>query len=387
MNLAVVIAAIGFCIWIGLLLGRGGFWHAAERDDPDPSADPLQWPRVAAIVPARDEADVIAHSVGSLLDQNYPGGFEIILVDDQSRDGTAKIARDAAAARRAEDRLQIVSGTPLPAGWTGKLWALKQGLDVANAAPSPPAYVLLTDADIAYAPDTLRSLVNRAEADRLVLVSLMAKLRCQSFAERALIPAFVFFFQMLFPFAFVNRKDHPLAAAAGGCMLVRRDALMQAGGVAMIKGALIDDCALGALLKRQGPIWLGLTERAQSLRPYETLSDVRRMVARSAYTQLRHSPLLLAAAMLGMALTFLAPPLFALFGEGFAQFAGMLTWALMAFAFQPILRFYRVSPYWGLALPLIALTYMFFTLDSAYQHWRGRGGFWKGRVQATDAKS
>jgi hopene-associated glycosyltransferase HpnB len=210
----------------------------------------------------------------------------------------------------------------------------------------------------------------------------MAKLRCESLAERVFVPAFIYFFQMLYPFAWVNRRDHKMAAAAGGCMLVRPRALASAGGIAAIRGALIDDCALGAALKRQGPIWLGLTERVVSARPYEHVDDIRRMVARSAYAQLHYSPWLLAGCIIGMALTYLAAPLLALFGHGAAQALGAAAFALMFMSYQPILRFYRRSPLWGLALPATALAYMAFTLDSAYQHGRGRGGLWKGRVQA-----
>jgi hopene-associated glycosyltransferase HpnB len=257
---------------------------------------------------------------------------------------------------------------------------MQQG--IAHAERARPEFLLLTDADIAYAPDTLRNLVAHAQARNLVLTSLMAKLRCESFAERALIPAFIFFFQMLYPFAWVNRRENPTAGAAGGCMLVRRKALHAAGGVESIRGDLIDDCALGRRLKRGGPIWLALTDRVRSLRPYPRVEDIRRMVARTAYCQLRYSPLLLAGTAVGMALTYLAAPLLAIFATGLPQLIGTLVWFMMMVAFYPTLRFYRLSPLWGPALPLIALAYLVFTLDSAYQHARGRGGLWKGRVQA-----
>jgi hopene-associated glycosyltransferase HpnB len=241
------------------------------------------------------------------------------------------------------------------------------------------------DADIACARDTLPRLIARAEQDGLALTSLMAKLRCETPAERFLIPAFVFFFQMLYPFAWVNDRGNKTAAAAGGCMLARRAALLKAGGIESIRDALIDDCALGRQLKAVGPIWLGLTERVLSLRPYPRLGDIRRMIARSAYDQLRYSPLLLAGTLAGMALTYLVPVYLTLFGAGASRILGLLAWAAMAAAFQPILRFYRRSPLWGLALPAIGCAYMIFTLDSAYQHWRGRGGLWKGRIQANAA--
>lgn len=369
-----LLGSVVLAIWIYLIAGRGGFWLAAERDDGGPT--PSAWPAVIAVIPARNEAPVVGAVIASLLRQDYPGAFSIILVDDQSTDGTAEVARRGAAA----DRLTVLQGAGLPAGWTGKLWAMKQG--VAHAQISEPAYLLLTDADIVYAPDTLTRLVSQAQAEGLVLTSLMAKLRCESFAERALIPAFIFLFQMLYPFAWVRRPDCATAAAAGGCMLVRRDALCAAGGVEAIRGALIDDCALARVLKAQGPIRLSLTDRVRSIRAYESAQDIRRMVARSAYAQLRYSPLLLAGTVAGMALTYLAPVLLALFGHGLAQTAGLLAWTMMAVAFQPTLWHYRLSPLWGPFLPAIALAYLAFTLDSAYQHARKRGGLWKGRVQA-----
>jgi hopene-associated glycosyltransferase HpnB len=304
----------------------------------------------------------------------------VVLVDDDSDDGTGDIARRAAGADAG--RLTIVTSRTLPPGWTGKLWAVKQGVDAAMAMPQPPDYLLLTDADIVHEPDSLRRLVARAQANGLVLTSLMVKLRCESLAERAGIPAFIFFFQMLYPFAWVNRPASTVAAAAGGCMLVRADALARAGGIEAIRTALIDDCALARALKAQGPIWLGLTDRVHSIRPYPDFDDIRRMVARSAYAQLRYSPLLLAGTVAGMLLTYLAPPLLALFASGAAQVIGIVAWALMTVAFMPTLRFYRVPLYWSLALPAIAFLYMLYTLDSAYQYVRGRGGSWKGRAQA-----
>jgi hopene-associated glycosyltransferase HpnB len=384
MTAGLAIAGASLAIWIYLIAARGGFWRASERDDYEQPTAPRSWPAVAAVIPARDEADVIAESLGSLLRQDYPGPFTVVLVDDQSRDATAEAARACAAREKnAADRLTILPGRKLPAGWSGKLFALNQGIEhVASLQNNPAAYLLLSDADIAYAPDALRTLVARAEAGNLVLTSLMAKLRCESLAERALIPAFVFFFQMLYPFARVNRPRFTTAAAAGGCMLVRRDALDAVGGIEKIRAALLDDCALGRELKAVGPIWLGLTRRARSLRAYPRISDVRRMVSRSAYDQLRYSPLLLIGTIAGLALTFLAPPLLALLGSGAAQALGLAAWGLMAIAFQPTLRFYQVSPLWGAALPAIAAFYLAFTLDSAYQHLRGRGGLWKGRIQA-----
>jgi hopene-associated glycosyltransferase HpnB len=384
--LAIILAVLVLAIWVYLMVARGGYWRAAERDDRHEPAPPAVWPRVVAVIPARDEAETIGATIGSLLRQSYPGAFSVVLVDDESRDGTAGVARAASARAGGADRLTVVPGRPLPPGWTGKLWAVSQGVAQATAGGDGPAqrpdYLLLTDADITYAPDALARLVARAQAGGYVLTSLMAKLRCESFAEHVFVPAFIYFFQMLYPFAWINRRDHAMAGAAGGCMLVRPQALEAAGGIAAIRGALIDDCALGTALKRQGPIWLGLTERVVSARPYDRVEDIRRMVARSAYAQLRYSPLMLAGCLLGMGLTFVAAPLLAVLAHGLPQALGAAAWLLIAISYQPILRFYRCSPLWGPALPAIALAYMVFTLDSAYQHGRGRGGLWKGRVQA-----
>lgn len=373
-----MISVLGFLpllTWLYLLIGRGFFWLGRERDD-DTLPAPPDWPAVTAVVPARDEADVIARAIASLLAQDYPGRFRVVLVDDQSTDATAAIAGALGG-----DRLDGLSGAPRPSGWTGKLWAVKQGIAHATAQGAPD-YLWLSDADIAHAPDSLRQLVARAERDGLVLTSLMAKLHCKTFAERLLVPAFVFFFAMLFPFAWVNDGRRPIAAAAGGCMLVRRDALEKAGGIDSIRHEIIDDCALARRLKAQGPIWLGLTNRCVSLRPYQKIGDIRRMVARSAYAQLSYSPLRLAGAVLGMALVYASAPLAAIFAAEPAQLAGIAAWAAMVLAFQPMLRFYRLSPLWGLALPPIGGLYAAFAVDSAIQHWRGRGGMWKGRAQA-----
>jgi hopene-associated glycosyltransferase HpnB len=272
----------------------------------------------------------------------------------------------------------MLAGEPLPSGWTGKLWAVHQG--ALHAEQYGPRYLWLTDADIGHAPDNLRALVSRAEASGLVLTSLMAELHCRTLPERFLIPAFVFFFQMVYPFARVNRPG-PTAAAAGGVMLAEREALKRAGGIAAIRKALIDDCALGALMKQQGPIWLGLTHRATSLRPYETVGQIGRMVSRSAYAQLDYSPFKLIGVVLGMGLVYMAP-IAALFLGGGVATLGLAAYLLMALSFQPMLRFYRVSPLWGLALPAIGLAYTVFTVQSAVQMWRGKGGLWKGRAQA-----
>ena len=372
------LASTALAVWLYLIFARGAFWRCSQRDDwPSPQV-PAR-PPVAAVVPARNEADCIGRTIASLLAQDYPGPWTVILVDDDSSDGTAEIAHRGADGN---ERLKVVRSRGLPAGWTGKLWAIKQGIDAAAALPQPPAYVLLTDADIVHAPDSVSRLVAHAERNALVLTSLMVKLHCESFAERLAIPAFVFFFQMLYPFVWVNRRQSSVAAAAGGCMLVRADILCKAGGMDAIRAALIDDCALAKLLKAHGPIWLGLTERVRSIRRYPAVSDIRRMVVRSAYAQLSYSPLVLGGTVVSMALTYLLPPLLAIFGSGIARVIAVVAWGLMFVAFQPTLRFYRLSPLWGLAMPAIALEYMIFTLDSACQYMRGRGGSWKGRLQA-----
>jgi hopene-associated glycosyltransferase HpnB len=374
-----IIAAAVLASWFYLMVARGAFWLARVRDDDSsPLRNPL--PTVVAVVPARNEADCVAQSIGSLLDQDYPGAFSVILVDDHSSDGTAGIALSAAKLRGASDRLTIVYGQAPPAGWMGKTWAQQQGLARALNQSPPPSYVLLTDADIVHAPDTLAWLVAKSLAKGSVLTSLMAKLHCTSFAERLLIPAFIFFFQMLYPFRWVNAPDRTTAAAAGGCMLAQCDALATAGGIAAIRDAVIDDCALAERLKTCGPIWLGLTERIRSIREYPRLGDIRQMVTRSAYAQLKYSPILLSVAVVGLGLVYVLPALFALFGGGLARALAIASWALMAISFIPTLRFYRMPLPWGAALPAICLIYLAFTIDSAFQHARRGGAMWKGRV-------
>jgi hopene-associated glycosyltransferase HpnB len=377
--IVVSVSAVALAIWVYLVFARGRFWLCRERDDTRAPL-PAVLPQIGIIVPARNESDNIAQSITSLLRQDYPA-LAVVLVDDDSADGTSEIARQTAAALGRQDRLTIVSGTPLPPRWTGKLWAVRQGIAAAEEKFAPK-YLMLTDADIVHAPDTLSWLVAHAEKHGLVLTSLTARWRCENLPERVHIPAFIYYFAMLYPFAWVNRPDHPMAGAAGGCMLVRADALRAVGGIDVIRDALIDDCALAGAMKTQGPIWLGLTDRVVSIRPYTTWGDIRRMVARSAYAQLNYSPLNLAGTVAGLMLTYLVPPFMALFASGWAQSFGIAAWALMAISFQPILRFYRLSPLWGVALPAITFLFMLYTLDSAYQYFAGKGGTWKGRVQA-----
>jgi hopene-associated glycosyltransferase HpnB len=377
-----LVAGIGLAAWTYLLLLNGGFWLSSEREEAEENKYPAPkvWPRVTAVIPARNEADMLPASLTSLVKQEYPGEFTIVLVDDQSTDGTADTAR--AIATGSNRSVTVVDGAKLPPGWTGKVWAMHQGIAEASRSETPPEYLLLTDADIGYRANVLKSLVVSTIANGRAMTSVMAKLKCESLAERWLVPAFIFFFEMLYPFRRVNRRSDRTAAAAGGCMLVHRTALEQAGGIAAIRGALIDDCALGKLLKTQGPIWLGLSDRVLSLRAYETFEDIRRMVARSAYAQLRYSPILLIGTVAAMLVIYVAPPALAVSAGYPANMLGAAAYVLMFIAYQPTLRFYNRSPLWGFALPLIATAYVGFTLDSAYQHMRGRGGLWKGRVQA-----
>ncbi|NIA69834.1 glycosyltransferase [Pelagibius litoralis] len=386
-SILIGIALLSLLIWGYLLFFRGGFWRCAERLDPSAPA-PSEWPAVTAIVPARDEADVIATAIASLLDQDYPGPFSVILVDDHSQDGTARIASETAAANPRPDRFKLLQATPLPAGWTGKLWALDQGLQ--GAAPET-RYVWFSDADIAQPPAALRQLVAKAEAEQRDLVSLMVALRCEGFWERLLIPPFIYFFQKLYPFSWVNDPGRQTAAAAGGCILLRRDALTRIGGLSALSDALIDDCSLAAKVKQSRTansrgLWLGLAEAARSIRPYAGLSTVWDMVARSAYTQLNHQPLLLLGTLLGMFITYLAPPLAVLSYPWHLQPTAALlgggAWIAMSFSLLPVLRLYGQRLWLAPLLPLSAALYSAMTFDSAWRHWRSRGGTWKGRVQA-----
>jgi hopene-associated glycosyltransferase HpnB len=353
----------------------------SELGDRTTLPDPTVWPRVIAIIPARNEAETIQQTIRSLTAQDYPGNWSLVLVDDESSDGTAQQALQAAR-QAGRPQLIVLGGRAIEPGWTGKLFALQQGIEAAEDRGDNPSYWWFTDADIRYQPDSLRYLVKRAEQGGFVLTSLMAKLRCQSWAERALIPAFIFFFQMLYPFAWVCRMDRRAAAAAGGCMLIDCAALREAGGLRAIRSALIDDCALAAKLKHVGPVWLGLTNRAESLRAYAHFNQIGQMVARSAYAQLNYSSLNLVLTALGMFFVFELGPVAAIIGHGFAAVVGLAIWAVMALLFVPTLRLFHLSPLWGLALPLIALSYLWFTVNSAYQYKRGYGGLWKGRVQA-----
>ena len=370
-------AIASLSIWLYLVLARGAFWRL--RTIPPPNRkDNAPLPSVAVIVPARNEADVIGSCITSLLRQSYPNSIQVFLVDDDSSDATTEVATRAAIELESAHRLTLVRATTLPPGWKGKLWALSQGVE--KAAESKPDYFLLTDADVVHSPQDLVHLVLRAEEGNFDLVSLMVKLQCQTWAERALIPPFVFFFFMLYPAAWVASPDRRTAAAAGGCILIRRAALERVGGIASIRDQLIDDCALARGVKKTGRIWLGVTQDTYSARGYGSWSGIERMIARSAFTQLRHSTFVLMGTVAAMVITYLAPP-FLLFTEKWAAVAGAAAWILMMISFAPTLRFYGRSWLWAPLLPLIAGFYLAATIHSAVLYWLGRGGYWKGRVQ------
>ena len=376
------VAAISLAIWLYLALARGAFWRLSPFDD-DLATHPAPpvWPRVVAIVPARNEAATIAQTVTSLLAQNYSGDFSVVVVDDHSDDGTANLARAAAQRVGVESRVLVHSARPLPAGWTGKLWALNEG--VSRAALNAPVYYWFTDADIVHAPVTLQRLVARAERDHLDLASLMVLLRAKTLPERALIPAFLFFFLKLYPPRWIANPRHRTAGAAGGCILLRREALERVGGLASIRGEVIDDCALGHAVKRSGGgIWMGLTRASVSLRAYNTLNEIRDMIARTAFTQLRYSKLLLVGTLLGMFVTYLAAVALVFGTTPAARILGGCIWLLMSLLFLPTVRFYRLSPFWAPLLPFTALFYFYATCVSALRYWLGRGAQWKGRSQA-----
>jgi hopene-associated glycosyltransferase HpnB len=403
-----IICVVSAAAWVYLVAAHGGFWLTGQRLPADVAGTgPAAWPAIAAVVPARNEAESLPVTLPALLAQDYPGELRVFLVDDNSDDGTGavaaelgeKAARDALLADRAP--LTVVTGQPRPDGWAGKVWAMAQGFAAAVGAEAAsdragglaPEYVLFTDADIAWTAHALGDLVRGAEADNRALVSQMALLRAQTGWERMIVPAFVYFFAQLYPFRTVNDPRSRTAAAAGGCMLVRRSALEQAGGLDAIKGALIDDVALGTLLKRAGHrTWLGLTTDIRSARPYPDLASLWHMIARSAYVQLRYNPLLLAGTLIGLLLLYAAPPagviaalIVAAAGGGTpataaAGLAGLAGWALMTASYLPMLRFYRLSALRAPALPLVALLYAAMTADSARRHYSGRAVSWRGRT-------
>ena len=365
--------------WIYLLLrtdGSGRVWQLGSRLPP---ATDIAG-KIAVVIPARDEASVIGETVRSLLAQTCADSIRIFVVDDHSSDGTAKIARDAAESCGRSEALTVIKAEPLPPGWTGKLWAVQQGVE--QALKVNPAFLLLTDADIHHAPDNVAALVAIAEAGNYDLASFMVKLHCRGLAEKLLIPAFVFFFFMLYPPAWIRNPKRKIAGAAGGCMLIRPRALQKAGGISAIRDQIIDDCALAGAVKRTGgSVWLGVTPVTFSTRAYNSFAEIERMIARTAFNQLQHSARLLAGAIVGMAIIYLLP--FALLASGHFWLAalGALCWALMAVAYLPMVRFYGLGVLWALTLPVSASFYMFATFHSAVPFWSGRGGTWKGRSQ------
>jgi hopene-associated glycosyltransferase HpnB len=403
-----LLAAVSLAIWLYLAFARGFFWRLRPFDDDRAQRESLSaWPRVAAVVPARNEALTIRQSLTSLLQQNYSGEFSIIMVDDHSEDGTAQIAQQTVSELRAESCVTTCAASTLAAGWTGKLWALDEGISascrgaallrpsLATNEASQPTYYWFTDADIVHAPGTLQRLVARAERDKLDLTSLMVLLQAKTLPERALIPAFLFFFLKLYP---------------GGCILLRREALERIGGLAAIRGEIIDDCALARAVKvaqafqpvlrrfplsnvqppttehetsaTGGRIWMGLTRQSASLREYSTFGEIRDMIARTAFTQLRYSTLLLLGTLIGMLLTYVAPMVLLFAPAGTPRILAACAWTLMSLLYLPTIRFYRLSPLWAMLLPLVAALYSYATLLSAVRHWRGRGAQWKGRSQA-----
>ncbi len=383
MTLWTWIAVVSLLSWLWLLLAQGMFWRTDVTLPP--RAEPQVWPSVAVVVPARDEAEVLPVSLPSLLAQEYPGRAAVVLVDDGSSDGTGTLAARLAGEGGGLPLTVTSPGEPAD-GWTGKLWAVRHGIAVATAS-FEPEYLLLTDADIAHRPDSLRELVACAVDSGYDVVSQMARLRVETFWERLIVPAFVYFFAQLYPFRRIRRARSRTAAAAGGCVLIRRSTAERARIPDSIRHAVIDDVALARAVKAVGgSVWLGLAHRVDSVRPYPRLAQLWRMVSRSAYAQLRHNPLLLGGTLLGLALVYLVPPLSAIGGAVTGRpllcAAGFAAWALMAGTFAPMLRYYRLPVWLALSLPFTAALYAAMTADSAVRHYRGVGAAWKGRTYA-----
>lgn len=377
-----LLVSLSLIIWLFLLLFWGRFWRANQRLKHD-DFSLTKYPAVCAIVPARNEAEVLPDCLSSLLSQNYPGELQIVLVDDNSSDRTGELAKQLGDKLHKSEKLTVISGKPLASGWKGKLWAMEQGIKQAKS--NQPDYLLFTDADIKHDLNNVRQLVHKAETEKLDLVSLMVLLRCQSFWEKCLIPAFVFFFQKLYPFPWVNNPEKSMAAAAGGCILISNQALENIGGIATIKDALIDDCTLAKAVKSQGKnIWLGLTETTISLRAYDNLKVIWDTIARTAFDQLSYSWLLLVGTVIGMSIIYLLPPIGLIWGivttDWLILSIAILTLLLMSIAYLPTLKLYKLSPAWGLGLSAIAWLYTMMTIDSAIKHYRGKGGSWKGRT-------
>jgi hopene-associated glycosyltransferase HpnB len=376
-------------IWAYLVLGRGGFWRIAPEPshlilagkDSSENGAQVNPVRIAVIIPARNEADMVDRAVRSLLQQSGANKIHIFLVDDASTDGTAQAARAAAIAEDQAQNLTILDGSPLPSGWSGKLWAMQQGIE--QAAKTAPDFFLFTDADIEHAPDSVATLASIAEAGSYDMASFMVKLHCQSVAEKLLIPAFVYFFFKLYPPAWIANPRRSEAGAAGGCILIRPAALEKAGGIAAIRQEVIDDCSLAARVKHAGGrLWLGASATTRSIRPYEGFSGIGRMISRTAFNQLGHSNVLLLASIIGMAATYLLPPALVFTAHRIAPAAmGGAACLLMVLSYWPVLRLYRLNPFWALTLSVAAVFYVGATFHSAWKYWMGRGGEWKGRIQ------
>ena len=423
-SLALLLAALCLLIWLYLTLARGAFWRLRSFDDDIAEHTPPQtWPSVAAVVPARNEAETIAQTLTSLLQQDYPGEFSVVLVDDHSEDATSQQAQQAALQCDAISRLTIHGASALPPGWSGKMWALHEGLSkianasdtgitsgteprailssrparpvprsggrgicfsVSNSNPSAvPTYFWFTDADILHAPDTLRRLVSRAEQNQLDLTSLMVLLQAKTAPERALIPAFLYFFLQLYSPRWIADPKARTAGAAGGCILLRHEALERIGGFAAICSQVIDDCALAAVVKRDGgQLWMGLTRKSVSLRSYRTFAELRDLIARTAFTQLNYSAGILLATIAALFLTYLAPMALLFAHQPATRLLALAAWLLMSLTFLPTVRFYRLSPLWSLSLPFVAVFYSYATCVSALRYYLRRGAQWKGRSQA-----
>jgi hopene-associated glycosyltransferase HpnB len=381
-SLALILAAVSLLIWVVLTFLRGAFWQLLAFDDDISKQESLaQWPKVVTIVPARNEAETIARTVESLAKQDYTGELGLVVVDDHSEDGTAALAFEAVERVGASGRVLILKSAALESGWTGKLLAMQQG--VASEIGREAKYFWFTDADIEHAPDTLRRIVQRAEKDKLDLVSLMALSQVQSFPEHLLIPPFLYFFLKLYPPNWTASRRRKTAGAAGGCVLLKREALERIGGLAAIRGEVIDDCTMAQAVKRTGGgIWMGLTRKSVSLRTYASFTEIQDLIARTAFTQLGYSGLALAGTLLGMFVTYLLPVIFTFSARPVVWRLGLAAWAMMAMTYLPTIRFYRMSPLWAAALPAAAAFYTYATWLSAVRYWLGRGGQWKGRVQA-----
>jgi len=381
------LTVLALLIWTILTFFRGAFWQLRAIDaEADQGKLLEEWPRVAVIVPARNEAETIERCVESLAAQDYPGKFQIVVVDDHSDDGTSGLARNAAERGARLDRVTVMHGAELQQGWTGKLWALQQGYEASLA--EDPEFLWFTDADVVHAPDTLRLLVARAESQRLDLASLMVLLQAKSLPEKLLIPAFLYFFLMLYPPNWIVDRKAKTAGAAGGCILLRKAALERMGGISAIRGEVIDDCALAREVKRGGgSIWMGLTRKSVSLREYSNFGQIRDLIARTAFTQLKYSPVVLFGTILGMLVMYLVPVAFSFQSDPLVWRLSLVTWALMTVTYLPTVRFYGLSPLWAPLLPLAALFYSYATWLSAARYWMGRGGQWKGRAQARAKRS